>query len=58
MEMSTTERLDLRMDLNTMDETGFPWAFLDTATAMSSRTSKAAEAIRSRTSCSSGAQLS
>lgn len=25
------ERLDLRVDLNTIDETGLPWAFLDDA---------------------------
>lgn len=27
------DRLDLRLDLNTMDDTGFPWAFIDSATS-------------------------
>ena len=29
--MSTAIELDLVVDLNTMDETGLPWAFLDDA---------------------------
>jgi hypothetical protein len=29
--MSATFALDLRVDLNTIDETGLPWAFLDDA---------------------------
>ena len=29
--MSTGQEVDLVVDLNTQDETGFPWAFLDTA---------------------------
>lgn len=29
--MSETYRIDVIVDLNTMDETGLPWAFLDQA---------------------------
>lgn len=29
--MSLTKRLDLRVDLNTTDDSGLPWAFLDDA---------------------------
>jgi len=29
--MSATFDIDLRVDLNTMDETGLPWAFVDDA---------------------------
>ena len=29
--MTTATQVDLRIDLNTMDETGLPWAFLDEA---------------------------
>jgi hypothetical protein len=29
--MSDTIRIDLPVDLNTMDDTGLPWAFLDRA---------------------------
>lgn len=29
--MATTVDVDLRIDLNTMDETGLPWTFLDQA---------------------------
>ena len=29
--MTTAIQVDLRIDLNTMDETGLPWAFLDDA---------------------------
>lgn len=29
--MSPTRRLDLRVDLNTIDDSGLPWAFLDDA---------------------------
>lgn len=30
-DVSVLKRLDLRVDLNTIDETGLPWAFLDDA---------------------------
>lgn len=29
--MTEAERLDLPVDLNTIDDSGLPWAFLDTA---------------------------
>lgn len=29
--MSPVKRLDLRVDLNTIDDSGMPWAFLDAA---------------------------
>lgn len=33
--MATAIQVDLRVDLNTMDETGLPWAFLDEAPDLS-----------------------